>query len=57
MESLIREKKNFEFNAKFDGKPFKLMKRRIMLQKLCLLNICTIRHYYKKAHFLYFIYQ
>ncbi len=28
MESFIREKKNFEFNAKFDGKPVKLLKRR-----------------------------
>ncbi len=28
MESFIREKKNFKFNVKFDGKPMKLLKRR-----------------------------
>ncbi len=28
MESFICEKKNFELNAKFDGKPMKLLKKR-----------------------------
>lgn len=38
MESCMREKKNFKFNAKFDGKPMKLLKRCVVYYALHLLS-------------------